>query len=626
MAHQAAERQSKHCLHISVYGDVVVLADTANVTSGEYGLYRSHCHTVRDGRIGIGGYFPTAEQRLVILFRLTVSLTLQHVLLIEGIVEGGGTFALQFLAVIGGEDVAHEYVDGQSVEHRVMGIQEQVDCLGSLHHIDAHKVIGEQVEGMYFLLEIFLCRFFVHMGYGDMIVYGIPALHHHLAVHHGEVCLEDGVCSYSLLCRKGKQGDILVSEAVNHGDVVLCGVAVNLPVEVQAVYILCEGIEVALFILQRNALTTLCFHDTFCNAAHGSMCEDILDGYLYAKLLGYPGSQSHGCDGGDTQVQKVGGDTKLVGVQQFRHHVEDTLLQFGLRNHHLLCLHLRLGQGTCVYLAVGCQRHLVKLHIGCGHHVVGEFLGEVVAQGIAVNLPVGGIVGAEMLHATYLPYHHALHAYPLVLTHKRLYLAQFDAEAAQLHLTVDTAEVFYLSLGIVAHEVTGVVHLHRLAVDVDVAETFGRQFLTVPVASGYLHTAHTEFSGNALRQEMSLCVHNDTQLVVQGSADGDVAVLLARLHIKEGGDDGKLRRAVGIDETALARWCDRHLLTAHHHVFHGQVGVKLQKHLSQLCGKDGTGDAVLNDELVEQGEVLACLLRHGIERAAHGKHGVERLH
>ena len=63
-----------------------------------------------------------------------------------------------------------------------------------------------------------------------------------------------------------------------------------------------------------------------------------------------------------------------------------------------------------------------------------------------------------MLHAAYLLYLDALHRHTGVRGDERLYLTQLYAEAAKLHLAVNTTEVFYLTVLVVTHKVTRMIY------------------------------------------------------------------------------------------------------------------------------------------------------------------------
>ena len=78
-----------------------------------------------------------------------------------------------------------------------------------------------------------------------------------------------------------------------------------------------------------------------------------------------------------------------------------------------------------------------------------------------------------------------------------LYLAQFDAESAQFHLCIDTAQILQFALLVIACKVTGFVHLGILS-ERALYKLLMCQFLTRPVALGNLNATETQFSCNTL--------------------------------------------------------------------------------------------------------------------------------
>ena len=217
-----------------------------------------------------------------------------------------------------------------------------------------------------------------------------------------------------------------------------------------------------------------------------------------------------------------------------------------------------------------------------------------------------------MLYACHFPDLYTLHQNSRVVADERFNLSQFYTETTQFHLRVDTPEVLYVSVFVVSDEVARVVDLHFPVAHRDVREFLFRQVLALPVSSSHLYACHAQFASHALWQQVSIGVDNIGSQVVQWTSDRYVFILFSRFDVVEGGVDAELCRSVGVDESALTLWCCGHLLATHHEVVYGQVWILLQQHLTELCGVATTGDSVLEYEVVQQGEVLAGVLRYGI--------------
>src|SRR5665213_2598760 len=80
------------------------------------------------------------------------------------------------------------------------------------------------------------------------------------------------------------------------------------------------------------------------------------------------------------------------------------------------------------------------------------------------------------------------------MLHQRgLDFAQLDAEATQLHLRVEAAEIFDLAVGPPAREVACAIEAMTFVHD----EALGREIRTIDVASREVHAATVELAGHA---------------------------------------------------------------------------------------------------------------------------------
>ena len=112
-------------------------------------------------------------------------------------------------------------------------------------------------------------------------------------------------------------------------------------------------------------------------------------------------------------------------------------------------LHLRSGQCLTVDLAIRRHRHGLHLHIGIGHHIVGQRRCCKCGTNILVakrSTRLQGVVKHQMLVAHDLAHFGSNLTDTFDIQGLALNLAEFDTETAKLHLGVDTPHVFYLTI------------------------------------------------------------------------------------------------------------------------------------------------------------------------------------
>ena len=189
--------------------------------------------------------------------------------------------------------------------------------------------------------------------------------------------------------------------------------------------------------------------------------------------------------------------------------VEEFFLCLSDRCYQLFCLSTRLGQCLGVNLTIGGKRHLVELHVGCWHHIVSKLLGQEVAQIVLINYAVGSVVCTQMLYTTNLANLNRLHLYAFVLTNECLNLTQLDTETTQFYLIVNTSKIFYITIGIVAHQIARMIHL-----------TFGKraiskflscQVVTLPVSCSNLRSGHTQLASNTLWCQLTNSIDDESR-------------------------------------------------------------------------------------------------------------------
>ena len=67
-----------------------------------------------------------------------------------------------------------------------------------------------------------------------------------------------------------------------------------------------------------------------------------------------------------------------------------------------------------------------------------------------------------MLNASDFLHLNRLHLDALVLAYHGLNLTKFDTESTQFYLTIDTTQIFYLSVKVIFHKVSSMINLYLL--------------------------------------------------------------------------------------------------------------------------------------------------------------------
>ena len=211
-----------------------------------------------------------------------------------------------------------------------------------------------------------------------------------------------------------------------------------------------------------NFLRDVAFHIAFCQSCN---CPHRLGLHHVGNrerdtFLSQHAHQSYRLDGVASQCEEVVQCSHLsFHAQHLCYALSHDGLFLPLRLHIFRMLYVRRRQCLGVHLAVGREWHLVELHVHVRHHVLCKAFREISLKVRLVYLLVRRVVRHEMLHASYFPHLCADHRHSLILADERLDFAQFDSESSQLHLVVNASHVLYLSVLVVSHEVSGVVHL-----------------------------------------------------------------------------------------------------------------------------------------------------------------------
>ena len=255
----------------------------------------------------------------------------------------------------------------------------------------------------------------------------------------------------------------------------------------------------------------------------------------------------HHHERGATQLEEVISSTHLVHLQDARKDVAEAALKVvGRRLVGRADGQHGLWQRFDIGLAVGCHRHLLQLQVGRRHHILRQASCYLFLEVLWRYLAVGSIVGTEVLAVVQLAYHddHLLHA--LHLEHHVLYLAELNAQAAQLDLMVGTSQDEHIAVGQPLGIVAALVDTHIVIVD----EALARHVVEVVIATRHTASADIEFAH-----------HADGQFVAVGIDDKLLDVQLRTSHCDHFGmrqfgivrRHRNLRRTVAVEDACL---CD----------------------------------------------------------------------
>ncbi|VDL47660.1 hypothetical protein BANRA_06020 [Pseudomonas aeruginosa] len=185
-------------------------------------------------------------------------------------------------------------------------------------------------------------------------------------------------------------------------------------------------------------------------------CVQLL---LLANPRNHPGSQQRMT----AQFEEVVVQADPFHSQDLRPDRCDALLQLATgRSIGLLRqARIRLRQRLPVELAIDRQRHPLQQHQVRRHHVVRQLplqrLPQRLPQTLGILRRVRHHVSRQLRAAdSVMGQHHGI-AYPGQTGERRFDLAQFDTEAANLHLVVDTPDVLDIAIRLEPRQVAGTV-------------------------------------------------------------------------------------------------------------------------------------------------------------------------
>ena len=157
----------------------------------------------------------------------------------------------------------------------------------------------------------------------------------------------------------------------------------------------------------------------------------------------------------------------------------------------------RFRKGFLVHLLVLVERDALDLHRHSRHHVRRFFIHDEVVEGFDVNLLICNDISCDEFAAALFV--KGLHSSILdtgELKDDTFDLLEFDAETADLHLSVFAPHELDVTVGKIAHDVAGAVNVSVFLVCVEgiVDIDFNGLLGTVEVAAGYLWSGDPEFT------------------------------------------------------------------------------------------------------------------------------------
>ena len=243
------------------------------------------------------------------------------------------------------------------------------------------------------------------------------------------------------------------------------------------------------------------------------------------------------------QLEEVVRCAHFVQAEDAGKDVAEQFLDIVLRSHILAVIgcHLRGRQGALVHLLVLVQRDRINLHRGRGHHVRRfAFLDEGMER-LDINLFVANDVGGDKLASVWIVKGLNGSVFDArVFAYDGLYFLQFDAEAANLDLSVFAAHELDVAVLAVAHNVAGTIDAFAVPF-----HKGGSRFLgLVQVAQAHLRAGDYQFSRRAPRHLLAEAVQDKQLYVIVRFADRDVRLIL--VHIVAAHIDGCFGRSVRV--------------------------------------------------------------------------------
>ncbi|CAH0192390.1 hypothetical protein SRABI112_01682 [Pseudomonas mediterranea] len=254
------------------------------------------------------------------------------------------------------------------------------------------------------------------------------------------------------------------------------------------------------------------------------------------------------------QLEEVIVTTDLLDLEHFSPELGQGGFDLALRSFVFMAgigVRVRRRQGATVQLAVGGQREGQQHHEGTGHHVLGQRARQLAAQ--CLHRESDTLFRNDIPHQAFrsivvLPrqYHGVFHAG--ALAQPGFDLAQFDAEATDLHLIVVTPQVIHGAVGTPARQVAGAVEQGcRIGAERIGDEFLSGQFRTVQVAVRHTVAADVQLARHAHRHRLLVRIQHVDTGVADRMTNRDTALAHA-LDFVSGGESRGLGRAIAVEQ------------------------------------------------------------------------------
>ena len=228
--------------------------------------------------------------------RLVIAVGSPQLLLIEGIVEGGYLFLTGLRTLEGCQQVAEEDGIRQAVRHDMVEVPEEPGASSAGIDFQAVQIVSKEIEGAYALLEEVAAGLAVEWSDRHLHRGIVAAQLYHAALVFGQAGLDVAVCLDDLPEGVGQQPGVGGFQADGHRHVVLRGVAVQLPVDIDAA--LGGGQRIVFLPAPERGevgavLGTVC---QLCHVAYGGVPQQFANGYLESCTLSDDHAQAHGTE------------------------------------------------------------------------------------------------------------------------------------------------------------------------------------------------------------------------------------------------------------------------------------------------------------------------------------------
>ena len=358
--------------------------------------------------------------------------------------------------------------------------------------------------------------------------------------------------------------------------------------------------------------------------------EEVAIGHMLSGLVCFDDDSRHH-ERRTSQFEEVIRSTHLINSQNISEYLGKETLQVVLRLDVVAVGSLNNGsrQGFAVDLLVLVQRNGVNLHRGSRHHIRRLLVENELVQCLHIYLLVTNDISSNILAAILIVeglYGSILNA--RILTDDSLHFLQFDAEAANLHLSIFSSYKLDVAIGQIAHNIActiaaGILFgiVGKRILDIHLC----RLLRTIQVAATYLRTTDPQFTGSTKGQAMALLVDDIKSNICEWFADRNICfVLLQRIDRRK---DGTLRRAIAVVHLIVSRRCQcRQFLTTHGEVAQRAVFDIRSKLIAHLCGDKRVGNLISIEIVIEVGKIQTNVLANDIYRSTTGQRRIHIHH